>query len=134
MKVLPPGVQHRQETDGRAQTLGIGSDGEQRFRGRTEQDAINLAGILECESSDLLRQRKDNVEVGNRQQFAFPFGQPFGARQGLAFWAMPIAARIIRDDSMPARIALLHILHMAAESGRTAVADCFECFSLMRAK
>ena len=35
---------------------------------------------------------------------------------------------------MPARIALLHILHMAAESGRTAVADCFECFSLMRAK
>ena len=66
MKVLPPGVQHRQETDGRAQTLGIGSDGEQRFRGRTEQDAINLAGILECESSDLLRQRKYNVEVRGR--------------------------------------------------------------------
>ena len=33
---------------------------------------------------------------------------------------------------MPARIALLHVLHMAAESGRTAVANRFESFSLMR--
>ena len=35
---------------------------------------------------------------------------------------------------MPARIALFHILHMAAESGRTAVADRFESFSLMSAE
>ena len=35
---------------------------------------------------------------------------------------------------MSARIALLHILHMAAESGRTAVADRFEGFSLMSAE
>ena len=35
---------------------------------------------------------------------------------------------------MPARVALLHVLHMAAESGRTAVADRFESFSLMRTK
>ena len=34
---------------------------------------------------------------------------------------------------MPARIALFHILHMAAESGRTAVADRCEGFSLMSA-
>jgi len=33
---------------------------------------------------------------------------------------------------MPARIALLDILYMAAESGRTAVANRFEDFSLMR--
>jgi hypothetical protein len=38
------------------------------------------------------------------------------------------------DDSMPARIALLHILHMAAESGRTAVADGLASFSLMSAE
>ncbi len=35
---------------------------------------------------------------------------------------------------MPARIALLHVLHMAAQSGRTAVADRFESFSLMSAQ
>ena len=66
MEVLPPRVQHHQETDGRAQTLGIGRDREQRFRRRTEQDAINLARILECETTDLLRQRKYNVEVRGR--------------------------------------------------------------------
>jgi hypothetical protein len=35
---------------------------------------------------------------------------------------------------MPARIALLHVLRMTAESSRTAVADRFESFSLMRTK
>jgi hypothetical protein len=132
MEVLPPRVQHRQETDGRAQALGIGRDGEQRFRCSTKQDAINLAGILECEPTDLFRQRKYDVEIRDRQQFSFPFGQPLGARQGLAFWAMPVAAGVIRDDAVPARIALLHVFHMAAESGRTAVADRFESFSLSR--
>src|ERR1700677_5091490 len=33
---------------------------------------------------------------------------------------------------MPARIALLNVLHMAAKSGCTAVANRFEGFSLMR--
>ena len=33
---------------------------------------------------------------------------------------------------MSARIALLHILHMATEGGGAAVADCFESLSLMR--
>lgn len=33
---------------------------------------------------------------------------------------------------MPARIALLYILHMAAKSGRTAVANRLESSSLMR--
>jgi len=32
---------------------------------------------------------------------------------------------------MPARIALFHILHKAAQSGGAAVADRFESFSLM---
>ena len=35
---------------------------------------------------------------------------------------------------MPARIALLHILHMAAEGGRPAVANRREGFSLPRAE
>src|SRR6266852_3545789 len=47
---------------------------------------------------------------------------------------MPVAARIIRDDAMPTRIALFHILHMAAESGRAAVADRFEGFALWSAE
>jgi hypothetical protein len=47
---------------------------------------------------------------------------------------MPVAAGVIGDDTMSARIALLDILHMATQSGGTAVADCCEGFSLMRTK
>ena len=36
---------------------------------------------------------------------------------------MSVAARIIRDDAMPALIALFHILHMATEGSRAAVAN-----------
>ena len=96
MEILTPRVQHRQETDGCAQTLRIGGDREQRFRFSPKQDAINLSRILECEPTDLLRQRKYDVEIRDRQQFSFPFGQPFGTGQGLAFWAMPVAARYTR--------------------------------------
>ena len=35
---------------------------------------------------------------------------------------------------MSARIALLHILHMATERGGAAVADCFESLSLIEAR
>src|ERR1035438_1347528 len=47
---------------------------------------------------------------------------------------MPVPARVIRDDAMPARIALLHILHMAAEGSRAAVADRCEGLSLLGAE
>ena len=45
MKVLSPGVENGEESDGSAQTLGIGGDGQQRFRCRAEQDAVDLARI-----------------------------------------------------------------------------------------
>jgi hypothetical protein len=38
--------------------------------------------ILERQSANLVGQRKHDVEVRDRQQFGFPFGQPFGAREG----------------------------------------------------
>src|SRR5258708_5050791 len=47
---------------------------------------------------------------------------------------MSVPAGVIRDGEMPARIALLHTLHMAAQGGRAAVANRFESFSLMRAE
>ena len=64
MEVLPPGMQDREKPDRRAQTFGVGRDSEQCFRSRAEQDAIDLACILKRQPADLLRQRKNNVEIG----------------------------------------------------------------------
>jgi hypothetical protein len=74
------------------------------------------------------------MEVRDGQQFRLPVSQPLGARHGLTLWAMPVAARVIRDGKMPARIALLHRFHVTAEGGRAAVANGFESLLLMRAE
>jgi hypothetical protein len=74
MKVLSPRVKHRQKANRSAQTLGIGCNREQSFRCGPEQDAIDLARILKCQPADLLRQRKYDMEVRDRQQFGLPLG------------------------------------------------------------
>src|ERR1039457_6204088 len=54
-------------------------------------------------------------------------------RRDLSIGQMPLAGHlVIRDDPMPALVALLHILHMAAKGGRAAVANRLESFSLLR--
>ena len=46
-QVLPPGVQHGQEADLRAQMLRIGGDGAQCLRRRPEQDVVDHGLVLE---------------------------------------------------------------------------------------
>src|SRR5579862_6694257 len=47
---------------------------------------------------------------------------------------MPVAARVIGDGPMTARVALFHMLHMAAERRGAAVANRREGFSLIGAE
>ena len=132
METLPPRVEHRQEPDGSAETFGIRRNRQQRFRCRAEKNRIDFARILQSQPADLFRQRKYHVEVWNGQQLRLPVSQPVGAGHGLTLWAMPVAARVVRDGKVPARIALLHRFHVTAESGRTAIANGFESFPLTR--
>ena len=134
MKVLSPGVKNGEEADRCAQTLGITRNREQGFRYGSKQQGVDHARILQRQSADLLRQREYDVEIRNRQHLALPGRQPLGARGRLTLGAVSVAARIIRDDSMPARIALLDIFRMSTESGRAAVADRGKGFPLMSAE
>ena len=43
------------------------------------------------------RQREHDVEIGNRQQFGLPIGQPLRPCGPLTLWTMPIAARVVGD-------------------------------------
>ena len=52
-QVLPPGVQHAQEADLRAQMLWIGGDVAQRLRRRPEQDVVDHGLVLERDDLDL---------------------------------------------------------------------------------
>ena len=51
-QILPPGVEHGQEADLRAQMLRISSDGAQRLRGGPEQDVVDHGLVLECDRGD----------------------------------------------------------------------------------
>jgi hypothetical protein len=69
LKGLPPGMQHTQAADLRAQMLRIGGDLTQRLRRRPEQDIVDDGLVLESDNFDLLGQREHNVEVGHLEQF-----------------------------------------------------------------
>ena len=114
VQVLTPAVQHRDEADFGTKMLGIGSNPAQRLSRRFEQDRVDQGLVLKGDRRDLRRQREDDVEIGNRQEFALPRGKPFPAGLSLALRAMPIAAGIVGDADRPAGLATFN---MAAEFG-----------------
>jgi hypothetical protein len=63
-------------------------------------------------------QSKHDVEIGNRQQLGGAIGKPPVACRALALRTMPVPAGVIRDDTMAALIALLHV---TAENRRAAI-------------
>ena len=132
MQVLSPGVKNSEETDRGAETLGIARNREQGFRYGSKQQGVDHARILKRQAADLLRQREYDVEIWDRQHFSLPGRQPLGARGRLTLGAVSIAARVIRDDEMPARIALLRVFRVPAEGRGATVANRLEGFFLLR--
>ena len=100
--------------------LGIGCDFEQSLGSGAKQNIVNLFGVLQRQSGDLLREREHHVEIGHRQEFRLPLREPLGAGAGPALGAMSIAARVVHIDAVP---ALITFLKVAAESRGPAVAQ-----------
>ena len=67
-----------------------------------------------------MRYREDHVEIGNRKQIFSSFSQPLLTGVGLALWAMPISAGVVRNGLMATSRASVQ---MAAEGLRATVAN-----------
>jgi hypothetical protein len=67
-----------------------------------------------------MRQRENDVHVGDIQQFFFTIGEPLVTSVGVALSAMAVTTRVIRDGLLPAARALIQ---MAAERRRAAMFD-----------
>ena len=89
---LAPTVQHRDHADLGTEMFRVRSDDAQRLGCSPEQDAIGAPLVLEADRRNLWRQRKDNVEIGHRQQIVRPRGQPVARDRALTFGAIPVAA------------------------------------------
>ena len=110
-------MEHGEEANLGAEVLGIGGNGAQGIGGGTEQNAVDHFFVLIGDRGNLFRHRKDHMEVLGVEKFGAAVLEPFGAGQRLAFWTMPIRARVIRVALMAAPVALFE---MAAENGGAA--------------
>ena len=99
-------MEHGGDTDTSAEMFGVGRDCENGLARGLEQQIVDHRFILIGEVSDWCREREDDVEVGHRQELGLALGKPLLCRCGLAFVAMPIAARVIGDPRIAAVLVL----------------------------
>jgi len=119
-QVLSPTVQYSEEADLGAQMFGIGSNGGQGLGRGSEQNAVNEIFVLVSNGGDLFGEREDDVKIVRREDFRFPFFEPFRPRQRLAFGAMSIAAAIVAG---PLERTAVAVLEMTAQGRRAAHLD-----------
>jgi hypothetical protein len=69
---------------------------------------------------NLFRESKDDMEVLGVEEFGLTILDPLGPCQGLAFWAMAVAAGAVGNALV---LALIALFQMTAESGGPAQFD-----------
>ena len=102
LQSLVPSVEHTEETDLGSQVTGIASDLQQSCSAGMKQQVVDQTFILQRERSQFPRQSEDDVHVADGQQLSFPRLKPAPARVALTLGAVPVAARVVRDDGMSA--------------------------------
>ena len=108
-KILTPSVEYREESDLRAEVLGIGRDGAQRLAGRSKQNVVDALLVLKGNDRNRLRYREDHMEVLSVEKFGSTVLQPLSASQRLAFGAVAITARVVTDALVVTAIAALDV-------------------------
>src|SRR5262249_10869531 len=116
-QVLAPSVEHGEKADLSTQVLGISGDGAQSLRRSPEQNAIELSLILIGDCGNLVRYGEDQVEVLGVQKLGLAILEPLSPGERLAFWAMPIGARVV---SVALMAAVVTLLQMAAQDSGAA--------------
>ena len=108
-EILSPTVEHGEEADLGAQMLGIGSDGRQGLGCGSEQNAVDEIFVLVCNGGDRFGEGEDDMKIRGRENFRFPFFDPFGTCQGLALGAMSVAAAIVSVTLVRTAVAVLEM-------------------------
>ena len=126
-QLLIPGVQDTEEAEFRAQMTRISSHLQECLGAGAKQQSIDLLLVLQGQWGQRARQREDHMGVAGGQQVALPRCQPAVASVGLALGAVPVAAGVEGDGTMPATRALIHV---AAERRRTTSHNGMEHFQM----
>ena len=65
-----------------------------------------MAGVLERQGPQGVRQGKDHMDVGRLEHLALPGGEPRGLGGAMTFGAAAVPARVVRLDFVPTVVAL----------------------------
>jgi len=85
-------MEDRKEADVGAQVFGIGGYLQKGLRTGLEQELIEGLLVLQYQLGKLMRQSKDNMDIGDRQKFIVASRDPAIARPILALGAVAIPA------------------------------------------
>ena len=123
-QVLTPGMEHAEETDLGAQVIRTGGNFQESCSAGSKQKAVEKLLVVEEEKIQLVRKGKDQVHIGNIQEFPLAGGQPLPAGIAETPRTMPIAAAVVRDgDDMAARTTAVAV---PAKGCRATVLDGVE--------
>src|SRR5712691_9457634 len=100
-------MERAEETDLGSQVAGIAGDLQQSCSTGVKQQVIDQPFILQGERSEFSRESKDDVDVAGGEQLPLPRLEPAQAGVALTLGAMPVTARVVRDDGMSAVRALI---------------------------
>src|SRR5512143_223224 len=117
---LRPGMEHAEEADFGAESLGIAGNFHQRCGAEAQQHRVDELLILQCELCQRTGHGENDVGIGDRKKFFLPPVDPTKAGIGLTLWAMPVTARIVRVAGVAAAGTLVD---MPAEGGSAATYD-----------
>jgi hypothetical protein len=67
-ELLVPCVKHTEESDVGAESLGIPGDFDESLGAGPDQNVINDLRVLQCQRSEFMREREDDMRVRNGKQ------------------------------------------------------------------
>src|SRR5258708_4096451 len=128
LEFLIPGMEHAKESDIGAEVPWIARDLEKRRCAGLEQQAVDSPLVLQRQRGQFMGQREHDMNICGRQEFFGACFEPAVAGVALAFWAVPGAARVIRDGLVSTAGTLIH---MPAKRSRAAALDGIEQLEMM---
>jgi len=106
VELLPPGVEHGEAADLHPEMLRVPGDVLEGLGDRAKEKAVELAGVLQRQGPQGVRQGEDDVRVGRLEHLALAGGEPCGLGRAMAFGTAAVPAGVVRLHFVPTMVAL----------------------------
>ncbi len=126
---LRPGMEHAEEADFGAESLGIAGNFDQCFRTEAQEHCVDELLVLQCELGQGPGHSENDVSIGDGKKFFLPRLNPADSGVGLTLRTSPMPARVVGVAGIAATGAFID---MPAESSRAAAFDGSENLQMLR--